>query len=65
MTPLFETSANSQAVEPSGKTAKIGPFVLAAASEKSGSRAVIISSASLATAEGLRCSATNRFCFPA
>lgn len=53
-TPLFQSSNNSQAVLPDGKSAARGPFVLAAAIERGQSRAVISSSASLATAEGLR-----------
>lgn len=52
-TPLFETSANSQSMQQSGQSGQKGPFVLAAAVERGSSRAVISSSAALATGEGL------------
>ncbi len=50
---IFESSAQSQSVLPDGKMAAKGPFVLAAASERNATRAVIFASANIAVGEGL------------
>ena len=53
LAPLFQSSAQSQAVSPDGKIAAQGPFVLAASSERGQSRALVCASATLAVGEGL------------
>ncbi len=53
LSPLFVSSSQSQAVLPAGKIVSSGPFVLAAASERGRSRAVICASAALSVGEGL------------